>query len=1058
MKEKYKKIFQTPKVLYAPKSPVIIREGALFLNCENGSVCAQLKFQNISDKQIVLLKVKLVLRDAIDRVLKEIEEQYLDLSARHGAKFGEGIRIDLPEKATRSFNVSVSEVCFSDKTVWTCGDGEWKSVPSPLPLASKFASQYAVLGYRQTLCPKAICLPVRYEDIWVCSCGCINKNDTLICRHCNANLELMEGADGKVLENDVLYDKASKLISSAVSTQIKEGVEILESIKTWKDADEKIAIARESYKDAIENEEKRKAKRQERIKSIKRKGIIACSVSIVLVISIIASIFIFKENKYKKAQNYLNNQDYQQAMGLFDDLDGYKDSRYYYGIASDAMAGKYIKVIDKLGLTEFHIPEGTEVIKDEQFKDVTNLKKIVIPSSVTTIGTNAFYGCSAEIAWAQGSKMTVLGEFAFAGYKGTSLVVPNGVTCIEYKAFAGCIDLVSVEIPNGVTQIGVSAFESCQNLTSVVIPDGVTQISERAFADCFDLISVEMSNSVTQIGASAFSGCKNLTSVVIPDGVTQIRERAFADCFGLISVEMSNSVTQIGVSAFENCYNLTGVEIPDSVEHIKNKAFLGCYNLESVEIGSGVREIGSEAFSGCKKIESLVIGNNVTYIGQSTFKGCIGLTSVEIGSGVREIGSEAFSGCEKIESLVIGNNVTHIGKSTFKGCIGLTSVEIGDNIEEIKESTFSGCINLANVKIGNGVTKIGTSAFSNCSNLTSIAFGAGLKKISSYAFSSCSSLESVIIPDGVTAVESFAFKNCSGLTSVVVPDSVTEIGESVFYGCSNIQSITIPFIGPSKNGESSSPVVFAHIFGTSKYDGSTAVKQYYRSVVYTYYIPSNLTSITVIGGVIRDEAFYKFSFLTSIVIGEKVTSIGSEAFRGCSNLISVVIPESVTKIGSYAFCECSNLTIVVIPESVTEIATGTFSRCNNLTSVVIPESVTKIGSYAFSECSNLTSITIPDSVTEIGGYAFSGCSNLINVVIGAKATNKNHTVFSFCSSLTNVYYKGTAEEWNVKFEVVLGNNELQKATKYYYIENVADVPTDGENYWHYDENGEIAIW
>ncbi len=942
MKIKYKKIFQTPKFLYAPKSPVIIKEGALFLNSENGSVCAQLKFQNISDKQIVLLKVKLVLRDTIDRALKEIEEQYLDLSARYGAEFGEEIRIDLPEKATRSFDVSVSEVCFLDKTVWTCGDGEWKSVPSPLPLTSKFASQYAVLGYRQTLCSRAICLPMRYEDIWVCSCGCINKNDTLICRHCNANLELMEGADGKVLENDALYDKASKLISSAVSTQIKEGVEILESIKTWKDADEKIAIARESYKDAIKNEEKR----QERIKSIKRKGIIACSVSIVLAISIIASIFIFRENKYKKAQNYLNNQDYQQAMELFDDLDDYKDSRYYYRIASDAMAGKYNKVIDKLGLTEFHIPKGTEVIKAEQFKDVTNLKKIVIPSSVTTIEPNAFYGCSAEIAWAQGSKMTVLGEFAFAGYKGTSLVVPNGVTCIEDNAFAGCIDLVSVEIPDSVTQIGVSAFKGCYKLTDIEIPD-----------------------SVTQIGASAFEGCQNLTNVVIPDGVTQISERAFADCFGLISVEMSNSVTRIGASAFENCYNLTGVEIPDSVELIKNKAFLGCYNLESVEIGSGVREIGSEAFSGCKKIESIVIGNNVAYIGQSAFKGCIGLTSVEIGSGVREIGFGAFSGCENIESLVIGNNVTNIGQSTFKGCIGLTRVEIGDNLEEIKESTFFGCINLANVKIGNGVTKIGTSAFSDCSNLTSIVFGSGLKKISSHAFSSCSSLESVIIPDGVTAVESFAFQNCSALTNVVVPESVTEIGKSVFYGCSNIQSITIPFVGSSKNGGSSSSSVFGYIFGKDQYDGSIKIEQYYGSYAYTYvdkyYIPSKLTSITITGGVIGFKAFYKFSCLTSIEIGAKVT---------------------------------------------------------------------KIGESAFAECANLTSVVIGESVTSIDFKAFDNCT-----------------------SLTSVYYKGTAKEWS-GISIEGSNGNLKTATKYYYIENAADVPTDSGNYWHYDENGEIAIW
>ena len=153
---------------------------------------------------------------------------------------------------------------------------------------------------------------------------------------------------------------------------------------------------------------------------------------------------------------------------------------------------------------------------------------------------------------------------------------------------------------------------------------------------------------------------------------------------------------------------------------------------------------------------------------------------------------------------------------------------------------------------------------------------------------------------------------------------------------------------------------------------------------------------------------------------------------------------------------------IIIPSThkglpVTEIAKDALSICVRLTSVVIPDSVTTIGWYAFQYNSALTSVVIGDNVATIGNYAFYYCNSLTSVVIGDNVTTIGDATFSGCIGLASVYYKGTASEW-ADISIGSSNTYFTNATRYYYIENQADVPTDGGNYWHYDENDEIAIW
>ncbi len=637
-----------------------------------------------------------------------------------------------------------------------------------------------------------------------------------------------------------------------------------------------------------------------------------------------------------------------------------------YKIYNDDNDGKYASIISfDDSIIDAIIPESisfesqiipVKKIDEDAFKNNSKIRSITIPSSVTTIGSSAFSGCSnlITVTISENSQLTSIGS----------------------SAFNGCSSLTSIYIPDSVTTIGSGAFYSCSNLTTATISENsqLTSIGNEAFSCCSSLTSIYIPDSVTTIGVSAFDGCSSLTSIYIPDSVTSIGCRAFRYSSNLtIYCEASSEP-----SGWDSSWNFyCPVVWSSNGEHGEYNGFTYGVSIDS-EGNPYITITGYDGFNFDLVIPEYIEVNGeqivVKEISNTAF-GYYGITSINIPDGVTSIGYCAFYNCSNLKTVSISKSsqLTTIGRKAFNGCSSLTSIYIPSSVATIKYGAFENCSSLTSIYIPSSVATIEYGAFENCSSLIICcevpstpngwdsswnypcpvvwSSNGQYREYSGFIYGVCTDSEgnpyitiagytgsstNVVIPlsinvDGedipIKAIAINAFRNNDAITSVTIPNSVTIIGNSAFRDCPYLTIYCEASSEPS--GWDSSwnwgcPVVRSSYLGMHGYfddfeygvcideDGNKYVTiTGYDASDTDVVIPEsiNVNGENIIVKTIADNAFRNNDAIASVTISDSVTSIGYRAFDGCSSLTSIYIPNSVTTIGSYAFEDCSNLTI-----------------------------------------------------------------------------------------------------------------------------------------------------
>ena len=520
------------------------------------------------------------------------------------------------------------------------------------------------------------------------------------------------------------------------------------------------------------------------------------------------------------------------------------DKGVLYTIGKQELRCVPSKIMTAVGGDTYRIDSSVKKICINAFRNVANLKKIVIPKdlqevtekypSIVPPGTELVEFLMPEVgttkfrveqgvlfnnetktlvcyprekpttAYTVPNDIKRICSFAMMLVKNMTSLNLNNVEKMEISSLYKPTNLETITIPASLKKAGLidGAFEECLKLKEYKVeegnPDfasvgGVLFTSDKTklcyYPPAKDGNSYTIPTTVTELGQKAFQGANKLTSMNVPSNVKIIGNEAFRNMTGLetVTFEKPSQVTELKADVFRACDKLKEVMLPASITNLAS-SFYECKALEKITIpaGSKLKTIGASAFATNKKLKNFTFEGSceLETIKSNAFANAEELESFNFPKSIKDIELNAFNGCAKMTTVTFDTeaDIKKIGAGAFADC-GLNAISLPKKVETIEKEAFRKCKALKTIDIERYTTSIHPEAFKFCENLTDIKVH---KENAKY-----SSLDGYLLTqDKKTLVLFPPGKANSKFT--LLPPSIEKIGDYSFYNCEKLTNVTIP--------------------------------------------------------------------------------------------------------------------------------------------------------------------------------------------------------------------------------------------------------------------------
>ena len=511
-------------------------------------------------------------------------------------------------------------------------------------------------------------------------------------------------------------------------------------------------------------------------------------------------------------------------------------------------------------LADIRIPDSVTSFGDSAFEGTAWLTKQPEGIIYMCDGALGYNGtCPAELTVKDGTKRVWGGAFKnLTDLK--QLNLPESVTEIGSSSFYGCTSLTDVNLPKAVTEIRASLFENCTSLVSYDIPDHITALGKHAFSGCTSLEHIGMSDNVTEIGEYAFSGCTSLADIYLSEELRSLKSCAFEDCTSLKSIVIPPYLDDVR-NVFRNCPSLEKMLYCNPKPAGWSSTITKFYMLDTSGSCTLSYENHTLTVSGSGKMANYTDDNPAAWSLFPEFAARI--TELRIEDGVTAIGDNAFQSCTGLERISLPDSVNYVGTDAF-----------GEN--KWRDAQNDGALCLNKVLLGckgecdkkpwlrQDIETVACAAMSGSETLLSLTLPDGTKTINRNAFRSCPNLQSAMIPESVTSIGSGAFKDCPNLT-------IRCFEKSKAHTYAKDNNIKFVLIG-GKTGDCSWRVEGTKLI----ISGKGKMKDTVTGLIGPQW-GTDITEVVIEDGVtgIGAKSFSKLTKLTKVVIPESVTSFPS---------------------------------------------------------------------------------------------------------------------------------------------------------------------------------------